>query len=835
MRIIRLVLLGLLAIIVVLVLGASAYIYLAIDDSFPQTKGEIQLQGLNGPVDIYRDQAGIPHIFASSEHDLFFAQGYIHAQDRFWQMDFQRHVGAGRLSELLGSATLDTDLFLRSVGWERVARAELELLDAETLATLQSYADGVNAYLADHQGAELSLEYLFLGLLNSGYQPAAWEPLNSLTWAKAMAWDLRDNMDTEIERSVLLATLPAERIAELFPAYDQTKPVIVPGFAPPALRAHNPGAEFSYPQLLADLMGQLTDRVAAADKLLGGDPFGELGSNSWVISGELSNTGAPLLANDPHLAAGMPSIWYQIGLHCAPKGPDCDYETVGVSFVGGPGIVIGHNQRIAWGLTNAGADVMDLFVILVNPDDPNQYEMNGAWEDMQIIEEIVEVAGGETVTLPVRLTRFGPIISEVYGELEDFDQTSGLGLPENYAIALRWTALEPGTTLQSILGINRAQDFDEFRAAARQFVVPSQNLLYADVDGNIGYQLPGLIPLRQLADGRYPLPGWLDDFDWVGYIDFDQLPFAYNPDSGYIVAANNAVVAPDYPHWIADYWDYGFRAQRVVDLLQAADGPIDIAYFQRMQADSVNLAALDLIPSLELIDFEDAGLAELRDQLLAWNGDQTVDSPMAALFNVFWSELLYATFADELPEAYWPGGNSLWYAVVSDLLADPENTWWDDTTTDPVETRDEILRTSFAAAVAETRRLLGADASRWAWGEVHQITFVHQTMDSFPIISGLFNRGPYPVSGGSSIVNATNWDASRSDFSVTSLPSKRSIMDLGNWGNSLQVNTTGQSGHAYHPHYIDMAETWVAVEYFPMHWELEAIQADAEAHLRLVP
>ncbi|HEX9596712.1 MAG TPA: penicillin acylase family protein, partial [Anaerolineales bacterium] len=496
MRIVKMVLLTLLGIITVLVIGVSTFIYFAVDDSFPQTEGELQVAGLDAPVDIYRDQAGIPHIFASSEHDLFFAQGYVHAQDRFWQMDFQRHVGAGRLSEMLGSATLDTDTFLRTVGWERVARAELDLLDAESLTTLQAYADGVKAYLADHEGTQLSLEYLFLGLLNSGYQPAPWEPLNTLTWAKAMAWDLRDNMDTEIERSILLSLMPTDQIAELYPAYDESRPIIVPDFAPPALNVQNLDTEFNYPQVVAELLSRLNLHISAADDLLGGDPFAELGTNSWVVSGDLSATGAPLLANDPHLSASMPSIWYQIGLHCLPKGPDCSYETVGVSFVGTPGIVIGHNDRIAWGLSNAGADVMDLYVINVNPQEPNQYEMNGQWVDMQVIEEDVVVAGGETVRLPVRLTRFGPIISDVYGDLEGFNRASGLGMPDNYAIALRWTALEPGTTFQSILQINRAQNFDEFRAAAELFVVPSQNLLYADVDGNIGYQLPGRIPLR---------------------------------------------------------------------------------------------------------------------------------------------------------------------------------------------------------------------------------------------------------------------------------------------------------------------------------------------------
>jgi penicillin amidase len=833
LRIIGFILLGLLALILVVALVAGIYVYAAIDDSFPQTDGEIALEGLDAAVDVFRDQNGIPHIYASTEHDLFFAQGYIHAQDRFWQMDFQRHVGSGRLSEMLGSATIDTDLFLRTVGWERVARAELELLDEDTLAMLQAYADGVNAYIAERDGTELSLEYLFLGLLNSGYKPANWEPLNSLTWAKAMAWDLRDNMDNEIERAILLASLPAERVEELFPAYPDDQPIILPEYEFAGSASQSSSA--SMPIDFAQLFSGLSDKVTAADELLGGDPNAGLGSNSWVVSGDLSASGAPLLANDPHLSAGMPSIWYQIGLHCMPKGPHCSYETVGVSFVGVPGIVIGHNDRIAWGLTNVGADVMDLYIIKLNPDDPNQYELNGEWVDMQIIEEDVIVAGDENVNLPVRITQFGPIISDAYGDLADFDQTSGLDLPANYAIALRWTALDPGLTLQSIFKINRAQNFDEFREAARDFVAPSQNLLYADVDGNIGYQMPGHIPLRNQTDGKYPTPGWTDEYAWQGFIPFEELPYGLNPSSGYIVAANNAIVDSNYPYQIVDFWDYGFRAQRIEDLIREAGSGIDIPDYQHIQADAVNLGALQIIPALSSLEFEDAATAELRDRLLTWDGNQSVDSSGAAVFNMFWMQLLKATFNDELPEVYWPSGNSLWYVVMGDLLADADNAWWDDVNTESIESSDIILRSAFEAAIEELRSQLGADSSKWAWGDLHAKTFIHQTMDNFPIIGSLFNRGPFPVSGGSSIVNATNWDAATGTFDVGSLPSKRSIMDLSNWENSLQINTTGQSGHAYHEHYIDLAPTWAAVQYEPMHWDRDAIEADAEAHLTLVP
>ncbi len=836
LRIIGRILLGLLALIVIIVVVVVIYVYAAVDDSFPQTSGEISLQGLDGPVDVYRDPYGIPQIYASTEHDLFFAQGYVHAQDRFWQMDFQRHTGAGRLSELIGSNGTDIDTFLRTMGWERVAKQELENMDEQSRAMLESYAEGVNAYLTDHSGTQISLEYLFLKILNGNYQPALWEPLNSVTWAKAMAWDLRGNMDEEIERAVLLKTLSPERIAELFPDYPASAPVILPDFSLAAANAPMSNAGQPDSSAFAPLLDSLEQQTAALDNLLNNDPNADLGSNSWVISGDLSATGAPLMANDPHLGASIPSIWYQIGLHCQPVGPDCSYEAAGVSFVGVPGIVIGHNNRIAWGFTNVGPDVMDLYIIRVNPDNPNQYEMNGEWVDMDVINEEINVAGGDTIELPVRITQFGPIISDSYGDLKDFNLNSGVELPDNYAIALRWTALEPGKTMQSLFELNRAQNFDEFRAAARDFVVPSQNLLYADVDGNIGYQTPGLIPIRAKGDGHYPSPGWTDEYTWKGYIPFEDLPYALNPASGYIVTANNAVVGADYPYQIADTWDYGFRAQRILDMINGSTGPLDINAYKQMQGDDMNLGALPIVSSLMQVDLGDEHLSEVRNLLSSWDGEQTLDSAPAALFNAFWKHLLAETFRDELPENYWPmaGSGSSWYVVVGNLLQDPDNPWWDDVTTDGKETRNDILKRAFADGVTELDAKLGKDFSKWTWGDLHTITFEHALMSNFPVISSLFNRGPFPVAGGNSIVNATSWGDSE-DYAMSSGVSKRTIMDLSNWENSLQIATVGQSGHAYHPNYADIAPLWAAIEYLPMHWDFNAIESDAKDHLVLKP
>jgi penicillin amidase len=566
---------------------------------------------------------------------------------------------------------------------------------------------------------------------------------------------------------------------------------------------------------------------------LGGS--GGLGSNSWAVSGALTDTGMPLLANDPHLAAQIPSIWYEVGLHCLPKGPQCPLDVVGFSFAGAPGVVIGHNDRIAWGLTNAGPDVMDLYIEKINPQNPNQYEFLGEWIDMQVITEVVEVAGGEPVELTVRLTHHGPLITEAYG-LEDLAQEVGLDFPQPYAIALRWTSLEPNNTFRAIFNFNRAQNWQEFRQAAREFAVPSQNLLYADVDGNIGYQMPGNIPLRSAGhSGMEPVPGWTGEGEWQGYIPFEELPFAFNPPEGYLVTANNAVVGPEYPHSISRVWDYGLRAQRIVEMIEAAPGPISLADMQRMQGDNRDLNAELLVPYLLALPLEEGRLAGARQLLVGWDGQAHMDSAPAALFAAFWKHLVAGTFGDELPDSQAPSGNDRWMQVLRPLLQDPNNAWWDDLDRPGTQARDDILRQALADAVDELGRMLGEDPAGWAWGDLHTIIFRHGVMDSFPLVNGLFNRGPFRTSGGGEIVNATGWDVSGEGYGVGSVPSLRMVVDLGDLRNSVSMHTTGQSGHPYQAHYIDMADPWREIRYQPMLWDRAGIEAAAQAHLRLVP
>ncbi|MGB9521890.1 MAG: penicillin acylase family protein, partial [Anaerolineales bacterium] len=427
-------------------------------------------------------------------------------------------------------------------------------LDKESRAILDAYSTGVNAYLTDHKGSELSLEYTILKILAPHYQVEPWTPVNTLTWAKAMAWDLRGNMEEEIQRAILLRTLSPQEVDFLYPPYPQDHPVIVPQFGAAGNQANG---ESVIEKSLQEIYQRASipfetaiANIAPLDQLLG---MGKgLGSNSWVVGGTHTASGKPILANDPHLGIQMPSIWYQIGLHCHPKNDACPFEVSGFSFAGVPGVVIGHNDRIAWGFTNVGPDVIDLYIEKVNPQNPNQYEVNGKWVDFETHQEKINLANGKSKTITVRISRHGPIISDTYAPLEDkvnpkdktaqpFRERAGIPLPQQYAIAMRWTALQPSQVFKAIWGFDKAKNWDEFRQSASGFAVPAQNLVYADMDGNIGYQMPGLVPIRKNGDGRLPVPGWNDDYEWSGYIPFEKLPYTLNPPAGYIVTANNRV------------------------------------------------------------------------------------------------------------------------------------------------------------------------------------------------------------------------------------------------------------------------------------------------------
>ena len=556
-----------------------------------------------------------------------------------------------------------------------------------------------------------------------------------------------------------------------------------------------------------------------------------IGSNDWVATGSMTDGGTPLLANDPHLGIQMPSIWYEIGLHCLPISDQCPFNIVGFALAPAPGVVIGHNANIAWGVTNVGADVQDLYQITVNPDDPLQYQWNGAWRDMTVTDEMINFGDGAApLKIQVRLTHLGPIINdnqidEKTGEVEGFNNQDPL--------VLRWTGNDPSTLFDSVLKLDQAANWEEFRAALSEWDIPSQNFVYADVHGNIGYQMPGRIPIRPKDEsGLTPEVAASDADVWQGFVPFDDLPRILNPARDYIVTANQAVVPPQYydqlatklgqdANYLFSYdWAYGERAQRITDLLKEKT-PNTISSYQQIQGDNKNLNAELMMPYLAALNIDAGDLADMRDFLTSWDFQMGMTSGQAALFGEFDAKLLSNLFGDQLPDDVTFDNHEVWSAVQ--LMAQPDNPWWDDAaTTDKVETRDDILLRSLQQAVDATTAALGDKPASWQWGKLHKATFVSNPLGAsgIDLIETLVNRGPVAVGGSNDTVNATSWKPASGSFSVTSLPSMRMIVDVANFDDSLTMHTTGQSGHPSSPHYNDMIDAWRAIEYHPMLWSL---------------
>jgi penicillin amidase len=824
-----------LATVLLVVAGTGVFV---VRHSFPSYDGSIELPGLEADVEVVRDGNGIPQIYADKPSDLFAAQGYVHAQDRFFEMDFRRHVTSGRLAELFGKDALETDKFVRTLGWRRVAEKELGLLSPATRQYLDDYARGVNAYLDTHAGSGLSLEYAVLSLQaavgggDSDYRPEPWTAADSLAWLKAMAWDLGGNLDEEITRTKVAATIPAKTVNTLYPAYpyDRNEPILPEGSVDAEGRFSTTASESAARRvtLSKDLLKSLdsVDKVAKGLPQLLGRGDG-IGSNSWVVSGEHTTSGKPLLANDPHLGATMPGIWSQVGLHCNKFSPQCPFDVSGFSFSGLPGVVIGHNSSISWGFTNLDPDVMDLYLERLSGEG---VLYNGKVEPLTTRTETFKVAGQEQdEKITVRETRHGPLISDVDDDAREAGDLAAKGKStEPYGVALRWTALTPGRTADAIFAINKAQTWSAFRTAATLFEVPSQNLVYADREGHIGYQAPGKIPIRRVGTGDWPVPGWDPKYEWAGYIPFQAMPTEFDPSDGIIVTANQAVAPKSYKYDLTNDWDYGYRSQQILDRIRRA-GKLDAGKMASIQLDTKNLNAEMLVPYLLRIGIDDDFDRQGQDVLRGWDFSQPADSAAAAYFNIVWRNLLSLAFHDQLPESAWPDGGSRWFEVIRTLVNQPNSSWWDDLRTPQRESRDDILRESLVDARAEITTKMAREPSNWQWGRLHKLTLTNQTLgdSGVGVVERLFNRGPYELGGGSSLVNATAWDASEG-YTVTATPSMRMVVDLSDFDKSRWINLTGVSGHAFSSNYTDQTDLWVKGETLPWAFSKGAVEAKRE-------
>ncbi|MBN9448099.1 MAG: penicillin acylase family protein, partial [Bosea sp.] len=535
-------------------------------------------------------------------------------------------------------------------------------------------------------------------------------------------------------------------------------------------------------------------------------------------------------------------------LRCATVSDACPFDVAGFSFSGLPGIVIGHNDQVAWGFTNLTTDVADLYVERIDGD---QYWQDGKKLPLTTRSETLKVAGGEDVTFEVRSTEHGPIVS---GLTDDFTSiakdpkvaavggaaeagrspgdTAGLDTlapSGEFAVSLRWTALDPGSTAQAIFDLNLAHDFQDFRTAASKFDVPAQNLIYADTSGNIGYQAPGRLPIRGASDGWLPQPGWNSAYDWQGYIPFEQLPTSYNPESGYIVTANNAIVTDDYPYFLSRDWDYGYRAARIVELLKQkmSAGKVTAADLHAIQMDNQMPAAASLKRAYAHLDT--TGLSpEVRDALTGladWNGQNDADSAQAAYANVLWKHIV-SLMTGGVGVAVPLDDQSRFALVFEQQLEHPDSAWWRNEQAG-ARSQPELLTVAAQQAYDELSKAQGTDPAKWNWGELHAITLRNGSFGESGIapIEWLFNRGPYPVGGGSGVVNATGWVLGDSGYATETVPSMRMVIDTNDWDKSNWIHLTGASGHAFHPHYTDQTEDWATGTQRPWVFSPEAVTA----------
>ena len=818
---------------------AAAGTYIWLRGSLPDIDGERVLPGLAAPVEVIRDRHGVPRILAGSEDDALFALGFVHAQDRMWQMEMNRRIGAGRLAEVLGPAALGTDRLVRVMGLRRRAAASLAQLEPDSIRRLEAYVRGVNAWLETRKGP-LPPEFLILGV-----EPAQWDAVDSATWLKVMGLDLAREWTRDRMRLRLSETLSADRILDFYTPYRSDKPRgVVPSSvdvttAPAgrgggsvdawhAERPAFPGTD-GEPAVAFDTMAadhSMTRLLAAlpADS-------GHSGSNSWVVDGTRSATGKPILANDPHLGLTTPSIWYLA--HLSWPGRDI----VGATMPGLPVVVLGHNGRAAWGFTNTGPDVQDLFIEKVDPSDPSRYLAPDGWREFEVRRERIRVRDDEDVMLDVRESRHGPILDDAWAEPGPSDDPTRV-------LALAWTALrDDDRTLQAGLGLPHARDWREFVANLRDFHSPQQNITYADVDGNIGFIAPARIPIRRDHHddgsagraGTMPRPGWDAHHDWQGFIPYDELPRVHNPPGGAIVTANHPIAPADYPHRISYEWAGGYRAQRIMEKL-AGNNRHDVAGFRDLQQDRVSLFARAILQRLRrAVDGPGLGETAMHARALLddWDGAMDPDRPEPLIFHAWVWEFGRLVSADELG----PLQREAWgrKGPFIQRVLEERGVWCDEPGTAVVETCDVQLERALANAVERLAREHGDEPARWRWGDEHTSVAEHRPFGRTPL-APLFNlSGPAP--GSMYTINAFSFRPLDDEwpFATGHGPGFRAIYDLEDLDRSLFMQSTGQSGNVLSPRYGDFEKHWRGGEYITIPTRRAAFEETALGRLRLVP
>lgn len=779
--------------------------------SQPNLHGRIGLTGLSAAADIVRDAEGIPHIYAQSEQDAWFALGFAHAQDRLWQMEFNRRLSSGRLAEILGPAAVGTDRFIRTLGVRRNAEAIFENMAPDTRKVLQAYARGVNGYLDERRGP-LPPEFLITG----APPPERWHPADSIAWQTMMAWDLGGNWSQELLRMRLAQRLSLQQINEFLPPY--------------------PGDELiptsDYTQLYEKLAG-LAEHIQTISALAPPSHHEGKGSNAWTLGREYTESGKPLLANDPHLGLTSPALWYFA--HLSAPG----FDVVGATIPGSPPVILGHNTRIAWGFTNTAPDVQDLYIERVHPDNAMQYQTPEGWAEFGRRSEVIRIKGEADQTLEVYASRHGPILSGILPVIE----TTGLE-DSRHVVAFSWTALRPDDmTLQATIRLNRAQDWSKFQDAVRDFHSPQQNMHYADRKGNLGFIAAGRVPMRRNDHdlmGLAPAPGWEARYDWQGFIPFEDLPRLYNPVSGRIVTANEKIVGKNYPHYLGSEWALPYRAERIHALLDNVPHHT-VQSFAEIQADHLSLAARELLPLLAAAKPATERAQRALALLSRWDGSMDAEAVEPLIYNAWIRASSRLIFEDELGESlmrdYWELRN-VYQPMVNVLKNVGGQSRWCGNRQTPGSHEGcmKLLGQSLESALADLEQRYGADMESWTWGEAHIAHSEHRPFTRRGLLSRLFDvriatpGDTYTVNvGRHSLSNESAPYASRHAASL------RVIYDLSNLDNSRFMHSTGQSGHPLSARYRNFSQRWAAVEYVTIPTERKRVQAHSLGTLSLTP
>jgi penicillin amidase len=827
---------------IVAALGFAAYRYAS--RSLPTLSGTVKVSGISAPVEIVRDADGIPHVFGKTTHDALYGLGYVHAQDRLWQMEFQRRIGHGRLSEIFGAATISQDRFLRTVGFGRVARSAWDRLPDDARRKIDAYTSGVNAFLEGRHGSALPPEFTMLG-----FEPEPWSGPDVIVWSKMMAWDLSANYAYELLRHDLSAHIGGPRVVELLPRYpldglsilDVPRPAEETNSAranaePPGAGRASPAGPRSSPGSVATTSwsGAFEAALSKGDSrvrtlLQAGARTEGLGSNNWVVDGTMTASGKPMLANDPHLGTNVPSLWYLAHV----SGGDLDL--IGATLPGTPAVAIGRNHYIAWGATNMFADVQDLYLERLDASGLNA-EFRGAYEPLRVIKETIKVSGRDPIEVTVRMSRHGPLVSDAINanNAESDDATKPAPLEP---LAFRWTALEDEDhTVAAFLRLNSARNWTEFTDALRLFVVPSQNFVYADIDGHIGYYAPGRVPIRAIGDGSFPAQGWTGAMEWVGWVPFERLPHVFDPASHMIVTANHRPAPPDFGYFLGAEYHQPFRAQRITDLIRQKSRltPED---FRSIQADTFSNHARSLLPLLlARVRPEETIDRRAVDLLRRWNFDAAGDRAEPAIMQAWFLALARSIVVDELgPDLSDRYGRRFTFVhrfLVNTLTAGGSQ-WCDDVRTAARETCDGVVTGALHDAVGVLRRKLGDDPRQWRWDAVHRAYFPHQGLDAVAALRPLLSRSR-PNGGDWSTVNV-GAVAVDQPFEQLEIPGYRQIVDLSPANDSRFLDAVGISGHVLSKHYDSFLDDWQAVRHRPMRMDRATIERGAAGTLRLIP